>query len=92
LDAGFRSAMRELYRKSHFADFMACHAWRPDAPCRNSMPTTSPLPTWPIVTDPGWWAIVGQAALVVAFIGRSSAAWLHIVSRVKKSALLPSLA
>jgi hypothetical protein len=75
-DAGFRAAMQGLYIESHFTEFLACEAWRQaglndDAGkalqvLQHQLDTyDEPATDAAIVMDPGWWAIVGQAALVV---------------------------
>ena len=78
-DAGFRSAMQTLYGESHFTEFLACDAWRQaglsEATGRALQQLQQQLNAYDepatdaaIVTDPGWWAIVGQAALIVALL------------------------
>jgi trimethylamine:corrinoid methyltransferase-like protein len=78
-DASFRSAMHELYIESHFTEFLACDAWRQAGVSEATGQALQvlqhqldaydePATDAAIVTDPNWWAIVGQAALVVTLL------------------------
>jgi hypothetical protein len=79
-DAGFRAVMHGLYMESHFAEFMACQAWRqaglPPATGealhtlqRHLDAYDEPATDAAILADPAWWAVLGQAALVVDLLG-----------------------
>jgi hypothetical protein len=78
-DAAFRSAMQALYIGSHFSEFLSCQAWRQagvnettssalHALQRQLDAYDEPATDAAIVLDPNWWAIVGQAALVVTLL------------------------
>jgi len=78
-DAGFRSAMQALYVESHFTEFLACEAWRQaglNEAAGQALQVLQhqldaydePATDAAIVMDPSWWAIVGQAALVVTLL------------------------
>jgi hypothetical protein len=78
-DAGFRAAMQELYIESHFSEFLAGDAWRQAG---LSQATGAALHTLQrqldaydepstdaaIVADPAWWAVLGQALLVIELL------------------------
>jgi hypothetical protein len=78
-DAGFRAVMESLYQESGFTEFMACQAWRqaglPKATGEAMQALQRQLDAYDepetdvaIVADPAWWAILGQAIVVIELL------------------------
>jgi hypothetical protein len=78
-DAGFRTAMWQLYNESHFSEFLACQGWRQAglSPATGDALRTlqqqldaydEPDTDAAIVADPAWWVVLGQIMRVVKLL------------------------